>query len=85
MTANNQTSATQSLQPVAESMEVVLARIHGLVERDSQGVFVQTERGKKLQIILSNVPPEKQDEVAVVFLFPTTVWSELKSASVNKV
>lgn len=70
MTANNATSAQKPLEQVAESMEVILARVHGLVERDGKGVFVQTEKGKALQVLLDNTPPEKREEVVIAFLSP---------------
>lgn len=86
MTANNATSAQKPLEQVAESMEVILARVHGLVERDGKGVFVQTEKGKALQVLLDNAPPEKRDEVAMAFLFPShaPVWNGFRGAGILK-
>lgn len=85
MTANNTTSAHEPLQPVAEKTEVVLSRILGLVERDGQGVFVQTEKGIALQTLLDNTPPEKQDEVAKAFLFPPAGWNVLRGVGILKI
>lgn len=86
MTANNSTTARKPLEQVAESMEVILARIHGLVERDGKGVLVQTEKGKALLTLLSSTPSEKQDEVAMAFLFPSQApeWNGFKGAGILK-
>lgn len=86
MTANNTTSAHKPLEQVAESVEVVLARIHGLVERDGKGVFVQTEKGRALQVLLDNASPDKKDEVAKTFLFPpqSQEWNGFRGAGILK-
>ena len=68
MPLNTKTTVKAPLRLVGESSEVLLARIHGLIEPDGQGFFVHTEKGSTFQALLNATPIHSKEAVAREFL-----------------
>lgn len=70
MSINNETTAKNPLQPVAESVLALVCVVQGVIERKGKGTFMLTEKGQGLQDALKVVEeanPTMTDEQRVRF------------------